>query len=124
MNPRKLLTVLLLVITLAVGVGAASADPVTLICKINDFTRVEDGPTTIYLDEARGTVTVHAGPWHLSPSYGVGNIPADSYGPVPATFTAETISFSVGAISGTINRLTGDANINGRYTCEPSKAKF
>ena len=121
------------VIALTAAARTASAEPVTLICQldgvINHVTAyIEDEQTTVELDEPRGTVSVHFGPFHLSPSVGIGNFPASSIGPVPATFTASAVSFSGGAI----NRLTGELRSSetkvpggyGRYTCELGKAKF
>jgi len=130
----------------------ALADTTTLICHMDKGLEVELGPTTIELNEARGTVVVNFGARHsanpdIPPTVGIW--PAHSEEPHQATFSADTITwqvtYPVPNIPGvtwssppspttynyTINRRTGvfNAIVNGQvdahsYTCQAAQKQF
>jgi hypothetical protein len=103
---------------------------------------VEEGPTTIQLNEAQSTVVaINYSKVHGAPGSGIccGSTGGLSYGPFPATFSADTITWQ-SAESGieskcAINRLTGifacQTLLNGRwadnaanYTCNAAQKRF
>jgi hypothetical protein len=109
----------------------ALAGSTTLICNMDAANSwKQDEPTIVELNEAQGTVVVHFSPLTL-PLNG-SHSPASSIGPLPGTFSADTISFvdphPPGILSNfTINRLTGalfESNSNWRWICQPGKKQF
>ena len=134
MSTRKIALAAILGLTaLPMISAAASADPITLICRFGRIgdSIVEDEPTTIDLNEAQASVVVHFGLNHYTFPQFIQEKPI-STGPLAAVFGAETITFS--APSGTgypgdyvLNRLTGDlvnTNTNWRYACQPARKQF
>jgi hypothetical protein len=128
---------------LAASSQVVRADTTTLICHMNDNKFwVEEGPTTIQLNEAQSTVVaINYSKVHGAPGSGIccGSTGGLSYGPFPATFSADTITWQ-SAESGieskcAINRLTGifacQTLLNGRwadnaanYTCNAAQKRF
>jgi hypothetical protein len=115
-----------------IGATAATADPTTLICDLHDDLWVENQPTTIELNEAQATVTVHSGGVHAR---GGGFAPAHTYDPVPATFSGHEISFRFADVENdaplsVINRLTGTLVAfqgglgTARYSCQAGHNQF
>jgi hypothetical protein len=121
----------------------ALADTTKLICHMNDNKFwVEEGPTTIELNEAQSTiVAINFSKVHGAPGSGIGggSVGGRSIGPFPATFTADTITFSIQDASSstncTINRLTGvyscKVSVNGNsydqgtsWTCHAAQKQF
>jgi len=107
------------------------AGTTTLICHVIGTMLVEDGSTTIELNEAQSSVVVHFAASHCTAACGPPRPgePASSLGPLPAKFGANTISFSNpnGPVTYVIDRLTGVfvANyINVSWTCDVGKKKF
>ena len=128
---------------LAVSSKIALADTTTLICHMNDNKFwVEEGPTTIELNEAQGTVvTINYSKQHGAPGSGIGggSVGGRSTGPFPATFSDNAITWqsTEAGVTGTctINRLTGiyacKTLMNGQfydnaasYTCNAAQKKF
>ena len=128
---------------LAASSQVVRADTTTLISHMNDNKFwVEEGPTTIQLNEAQSTVVaINYSKVHGAPGSGIccGSTGGLSYGPFPATFSADTITWQ-SAESGieskcAINRLTGifacQTLLNGRwadnaanYTCNAAQKRF
>jgi hypothetical protein len=116
---------------LATASQTALADPTTLICHMDGTGIIENEPTTIELNAAQSSVVVHFAANHYNVGPGEEHA-AWSLGPLPATFGADTISFSDprprSILSNfTINRLTGafvETNANWRWTCQPGKKQF
>jgi len=112
---------------LAVAGHAAMAQTTTLICNADaSMPFTEDEPTTIELNEAKNSVAVHFSATTLSVNGG--RIPAYSSGSLPATFAADTISFSVPhyQLDYTINRLTGSLvnSAKWKWNCQAGKKQF
>ncbi|HXR94258.1 MAG TPA: hypothetical protein VN718_00155 [Rhizomicrobium sp.] len=91
------------------------ADPVSLICHRTMPHLTDSGATTIELDEAQRTVTVHFAGYQMAGI--VRFFEPRALGPVQGTFTPQTITFqnpdtntapSGGPDHYTLNRLTGD----------------
>ena len=105
----------------------AAAGTTTLICRLTQPTQVtEQQPTTIDLDDVQNTVMIHYGPTYTDEG-GPHSMPASDLGPLPATFTANAITFSDHrGGTYTINRLTGifSNSYYFQWACEPGKAKF
>jgi hypothetical protein len=118
----------------------ALADTTTLICHMNDPMGfyVEFGPSTIELNKAQSTVTVHFSATRFSSS---GNpnpafTPANLLGPLQATFSADTITFKdQWGRTYILNRLTGVLStqilLNGvmqtlaqTYNCHAAQKQF
>jgi hypothetical protein len=87
----------------------ALADPATLVCDGKGPAGVYsfDGSIIVDLDETARTVTVHY-PGVTNFNSG-GHMEAHSIGPVPGTFDANAISFSIPGENIAINRVTGEA---------------
>ena len=112
----------------------AMAQTTTLICNLDPaqaFTEAE--PSTIELNEAKSSIAVHYSAETVLGSLSGGRIPAYSTGPLAATFSADTISFSVPhysdanyTMSYTINRLTGSwvSSSGLKRTCRAGKKQF
>jgi len=120
---------------LASSSQAARAEATTLICNLDSSNPWKEAePTTIELNEAQSTVVVHFAAMHGDPRYGGGSRIAVSYGPLPAKFGTDTITFSVDRTTSswsegphTINRLTGnfvEAETNWKWNCHPAKKQF
>jgi hypothetical protein len=127
----------LVILVLAVLVAAcptARADTTTLICRLDSSSLpiTESEPTTIELNKEQSSVVVHFSARTINASGARSD--AYSIGPLPATFSADTISFSdphpFWIFSNfKINRLTGTFFAgNGvgdwKWDCEAGKAKF
>jgi hypothetical protein len=115
---------------LVVASQAATAQTTTTLVCNADAANVwmDDEPSTIELNEAQSTVAVH-----LSAMVDIINHfrnPAHASGPLPATFTADTISFSDQGFTYTLNRLTGSLlrlfndDVALRWTCQAGKRQF
>jgi hypothetical protein len=115
-----------------IGATAANADPTTLICDLHDDLWIESQPTTLDVNEAQGTVTVHTGGVHAP---GGGFAPAHTYDPVPATFTDQEITFRFEDVEksaplSVINRITGSLVAfqgglgTARYSCQAGHKQF
>jgi len=108
----------------------ALANPITLICDINQVGAL--GPATIDMDEAHSSVSINMPANQHVPGA------AQTIGPTPAKFTSRTITFSWTRPSEwtmyfTINRLTGSVTqhvtfakgqYNTAWDCHVGKAKF
>src|SRR5690349_10948805 len=72
---------------------AAMAQTTTLVCqRAAPSPYVDDGTTTVDLNEAQNSVTLHFSAYHLiQPAT---SLPARLVGPEPAVFGADTITFS------------------------------
>jgi hypothetical protein len=117
MNLQKTLaaTASMAAIALVLGANTATAAPVTLLCHSTSPAMVEDGPTTIILDEAQGTAAVQFAGYGLSG--GTGHLNGYSVGPMRAAFSPQQVTFENpdpnsapggGHDKYTLNRLTGD----------------
>ena len=128
----------------------ALADTTKLICHMNDnIYWVEEGPTTIELNEAQGTVVaINYSAYHRAPQSPHANIrqgyvtDARTTGPFSATFTADTITwqdvnpryptiygnFSIDRTTGVfVGHLFADGRSNGdslSYTCHAAQKQF
>ena len=117
----------------------ALAEATHLICHMNENKFwVEEGPTTMELNEAEGTVLINFGKQHGAPGSGIGggSVGGETRGPFQAAFTPDTITFSPDPNTNcTINRLTGvyscKVSSNGNvydsavcYTCQSAQKKF
>ena len=128
----------------------ALADTTKLICHMNDnIYWVEEGPTTIELNEAQGTVVaINYSAYHRAPQSPYANIrqgyvtDARTTGPFSATFTADTITwqdvnpryptiygnFSIDRTTGVfVGHLFVDGKPNGdtlSYTCHAGQKQF
>jgi hypothetical protein len=109
-----------------------SAATTMLVCKLVSPAWTTDQPTTIELNEAQGTILMHQYTTH-APEYGNATAPGWTWGPLPATFNAETITanfFWQGdprQFTLLISRLTGDltvAPINWKWSCHAGSAQF
>ena len=114
---------------LAMASQAATAQTTTLICRMDaSMPFIEDEPTTIELNEAKGTVAAHFSARTLSIN-GM-RFEAHSSDPLPAAFAADTISFSDQGFNYTLNRLTGilsrlfGSDVASRWTCQAGKKQF
>jgi len=118
---------------LSAGSQAAQADTTKLICSLSNSPNAEDGPTTIELNEAQSSVVVHFSGYHVRPESGLqggGGAPR-SIGPLSATFSDDTITFSNPQYPQQdqfkINRLTGELTntiTNWKWACEKGQKKF
>ena len=118
---------------LAASPKIALADTTSLVCHMamDNPNYVEDDSTTIELNEAQSTVTVHFGKAHYSNPYG--EYKAYTIGQLSAKFDTNTISFSAknGLFGGNsnyvINRLTGslyDNTTNWKWKCRAAQKQF
>jgi hypothetical protein len=122
-----------IVAILTAGSQPALADTKTLICETG--LPLDMGPTTIDLNEAQHTVTLHL------PALRNSSIPARTAGPLPATFSPDTINFVWKEAEGylihtyVLNRLTavvqmtavntsGGPGFSESWTCHVGKAQF
>jgi hypothetical protein len=111
---------------------AALADTTTLICHIADTFYAEELPTTIELNDTNNTATVHLSAVRIANPGGItgGGWPAATRGPMPASFSADTITFSDGTYNFTVNRLTGELdestaqNKISFWTCQKAQKQF
>jgi hypothetical protein len=108
---------------------AAMAKTTTLICNADAANLWKaDEPTTIELNEAQSSVAVHFSA--VTSIVDPIRMPAHASGPRPATFAADTISFSDQGFNYTLNRLTGSlsrlfrGDVAMRWTCQPGKKQF
>ena len=155
MNNPKMLKQLLAaaaIVALIAGSELARAGSVTLLCDFaNPSLGYTDSPATVTLDEQAGVVSVRMSAGHLRDPGGIsggydgrGGWGPVTFGPVPATFTAEAITFFSDKGAGeracwSIDRLTGllrghvndqctgqnrDTWAQRMYTCHPAKAQF
>ena len=156
MNNPKMLKQLLATVTvvaLTAGGKVAHAGPVTLLCDFaNPSWAYADSPTMVTLDEQAGAVSVRMSAGHLRDPGGIsggydgrGGWGPLTFGPVPATFTADAITFladksyGAGKECWSIDRLTGllrghikdkctgqnvDTWAQRMWTCHPAKAQF
>jgi len=123
--------VLVALVLLATGSQAARAETTTLVC-----TTGEPSPTTVDLNEARGTVTLNFPAVQLPATTPPATLPArsESYA---AEYDQKTITVETHDEmhkTYTINRLTGIIAVDGSYptggtfhgdwTCQVGKAKF
>ena len=121
---------LLGMVLLTAGAGTASADTTTLICDLHNDLWIQNQPTTIDLNEAQGTVTIHTGGVHAEGGGFEGPVTFD---PIAATFSDREITFRWGNASypiSVINRLTGGfaafqpglGSVN--YACQAAHKQF
>ncbi len=107
---------------------AAMADPATLICNLDTANAwKEDEPSTIGLNEAQNSVIAHWGARTLSVNGS--RAPAQTSGPLPATFATDSISFIDSSLGHhyTLNRLTGillERELNWKWACQAGKKRF
>lgn len=88
---------------------AALADPTSLVCNEKGTAGVYtfDGALIVDLDDTQRTVVLHyPGVTFIQP---MGHREANTLGPVPATFSADSITFSIPGNIITISRVTGEA---------------
>src|SRR5450759_4111406 len=96
------------VIVLVSSSPMATANATNLICQ----QRPSDGwnddePMLVELNEAQSSFVIHFPPH----SYRDQHLPANTQGPIPAKFSKDTITFSVGGSTNyVLNRLTGVLN--------------
>ncbi len=110
----------------------AVADTTKLICSLGNSPNAEDGPTTIELNEAQGSVVIHFAGYHVRPESGLqGGGPPRTIGPLSATFSDDTITFFNPQYPQQdqfkINRLTGELTntfTNWKWACEKGQKKF
>jgi hypothetical protein len=132
--------ILIALAMLAAGSKIALADTTNLICHMNDNKFwVEEGPTTIELNEAQSSVVINYAPYHgKTPRYTGPS--AVTKGPFQATFGAHTITWQEkngenGYVNYTINRVTGffvghlfydgkDGGYTNSYTCHAGQKQF
>ena len=104
---------------------AALADPTALVCDVRADAGtccVVDGPGTIVVDEAGGSVTVHYPPEHTIATGERLQSPEQTFA---ARFSPETITYEAYGRTVTINRLTGAMYDSGvTWTCHVGKAQF
>jgi len=128
----------------AIVLGAASqnvvADTTTLICQVAVPNVIEDGATTIELNEAQSTVVVHFSANHYINMPTSEEHPSRSIGPFPAQFSNDTITFSdpnpndyfrvfsISRITGAFVMADVQSNLNGiqnwRWTCHAGQKQF
>lgn len=120
-------------IVLALLATPVAATTLTCEPKTMEPWLIEDSPTTIDIDEASSTVTVHAGAYHCGPNPMIScNRAARTVGPLRATFSDTEIKFAENSNYPpyVINRLNGsvlgpEILIGvGRWTCQPAKKQF
>lgn len=120
--------------------GEAFAAPVLLVCRMNsDMPFTEDEPTTMELDEAQGTVTVHFAATARKDMTGItggyegrGGDRPHVMGPLNAAYSAEAITFVYPNNGGnpmnySLNRVTGAFVSEAdslRWACQPGKKQF
>jgi hypothetical protein len=132
---------------LAASSKIALADTTKLICHMNDnIYWVEEGPTTIELNEAQGTVVaINYSAYHRAPQSPFAHIrqgyvnDARTTGPFSATFTADTITwhdvnremYTNFSIDRTTGVFVGHTFVNGKfngdtlsYTCHAGQKQF
>jgi hypothetical protein len=111
---------------LATTSQAAMAQTTTLICRMDaSMPFIEEEPSIIELNEVQSSVTERISAKTLTINGGI--YEGFSEGPLPATFAADTISFSdAKGFSYTLNRLTGmlSNNANWKWTCQAGKKQF
>jgi hypothetical protein len=123
---------LLAIAALVAASPAALANPTTLICNAKGTEGVYsyDGAIVVDLDETQRSITVHyPGTTGTVPVF---HREPHSFGPMPATFNADNITFSIPGNVITINRLTGDAvlrTLSGQvmaesWNCHVGKKQF
>jgi len=101
----------LIITALLILSQSALADPTSLICteKGTAGFYTYDGALVVDLDDTQHTVVLHyPGITFIQP---VGHREASTIGPIPATYSADSITFSIPPTSITISRLTGEAVI-------------
>ena len=121
MQPVRLLGFSILLSMGAFITQPASAEPVNLLCSMNhNPAERETQPTTIQLDEAAHTVTVHFGAYDMTtgPGGSVSGSGGDyTVGPLPGEFTSDSIKFTPPTEHNPaqnyyiLNRLTGALNL-------------
>jgi hypothetical protein len=127
---RHIARMLFGMIILVIASQATMAQTTTLVCRwdTSQSFLAEDQPSTVELNEAQHSVVIHLSAETMAGTLSGGRIPAHSVGPLPATFTADTISFSdrQSELDWTINRLTGVLvnSANWRWTCQAGKRQF
>jgi hypothetical protein len=133
-------TLLLCVFALLAASQPAHADTTILVCRLDTNIErmfVDEGPTTIELNEAGSTVTVHFAAKHPAPNSGIlsgGYTAAYTVGPLHATFGPDTVTFQSedGSLIFTINRVTGQLNARQpgdlppgeQWNCQVGKRQF
>lgn len=133
------LVVLSCVFTLFAASQPANADTTILVCALDTshedprLVSVEEGNTTIELNEADSIVTVHFAANHPGPNSSGGSVPAGTVGPMHATFGPDTITLQVGDADGgpwhgtfTIDRITGQFSVQAgwQWNCKVGKKQF